>query len=209
MVHVKQLAALLALALAAAAAPAAVTVQLCAPSTETPAGTGPIAPTSYARVSNSPIGAGPYCKLISAMNQTAYVSATTDGKTFVWMKIAAALAGASVAPTPILLQRALLTWSPVTTAAAGGPLPAAVTYNVYRGSSATTLAKLAGGIAGTTYTDTINNVTPVTYAYAVTATCAGCTESTDSPVVTVTVAAGSVTCSAPATTAVTVQPAAQ
>jgi hypothetical protein len=194
------------LASVAAYANAATTVQLCAPGTETPAGTGPIAASSYARVSNSPIGALPYCKLISQMNQTAYVSATADGKTFVWMKIAAALAGAPVAPTPILLQRALLTWSPVSVPP-GIAASVPITYNVYRGSSATTLAKLAGGISSTTYTDPISSATPVTYAYAVTATCAGCTESADSPVVTVTVAAGSVTCNAPGNVAVTVAPA--
>lgn len=157
-------------------------------------GYGAPALTARARVSNSADGAGPYCKELSAMSTTAYVLTTTDeGKTTEWDQIKTVLAAAAITPpaTPTYLANAELTWTAPTTDTLGRALPAgtALTYNVYRGTSATALTKLTS-VATTAYLDPATNATPITFYYAVTATCPTCTESGKSGTVSATVASG-------------------
>jgi hypothetical protein len=79
-----------------------------------------------------------------------------------------------------------LTWTAVTLSTTGASLPTPVTYNVYRGNAAGTIAQLTTGVKTPAYTD--NAVTVgATYYYAVTATCPGCVESAQSAVVAGTV----------------------
>jgi hypothetical protein len=89
-------------------------------------------------------------------------------KTFVLFLAAALLAAtarAQSAPT------ATLSWNAVTTYTDGTTIPTTcpVTYNIYQGATASTLAKVSTGV--TTLTDTINTglVDGSTYFFAVTA----------------------------------------
>ena len=117
----------------------------------------------------------------------------------VWAKTTALPAGTWVlastltfagAGTPAPKAQAVLTWIAPTTDVSGNPLPAGLglTYNVYRGSSATSLTKLTN-VSALTYTDPAGSTTPTTYFYAITATCATCTESAESAIVSATLAA--------------------
>jgi hypothetical protein len=117
----------------------------------------------------------------------------------VWAKTTAVPAGTWIsasliifagASPPATKAQAVLTWVAPTLTVSGAPLPAgiALTYNVYRGASATTLAKLTN-VSALTYTDPAGSTTPTTYFYAITATCATCTESADSGVVSATIIA--------------------
>jgi hypothetical protein len=103
--------------------------------------------------------------------------------------------------TPTYLAQATLTWSAPTTNTSGSPITVPLTYNVYRGASAATLLKLTN-VSALTYVDPAGSATPTTYFYAVTATCAGCTESADSGVVSDTIAAAALTPGAPGSLAV-------
>jgi hypothetical protein len=113
-------------------------------------------------------------------------------------------AGTTVSPLPAMptyLAQATLTWIAPTLNTNGTPITAPLTYNVYRGSSATTLTKLTN-VSALTYVDPAGSATPTMYYYAVTAICAGCTESADSGVVSDTIAAATLTPGAPSGLAV-------
>jgi len=126
----------------------------------------------------------------------------------VWVQTTAAPAGTWVMASTLNLpsaiipvsnpNTAILTWVAPTTTAAGAPLPAgiALTYNVYRGMSATTLTKLTN-VSALTYTDPAGSTTPTTYFYAVTATCSTCTESAESAIVSKTIVAAALKTAAP------------
>jgi hypothetical protein len=106
-------------------------------------------------------------------------------------------AATTVSPLPVTyLAQATLTWAAPTANTNGTPITVPLTYNVYRGSSATTLTKLTN-VSALTYVDPAGSATPTTYYYAVTAICAGCTESADSGVVSDTIAAPALTPGAP------------
>jgi hypothetical protein len=106
-------------------------------------------------------------------------------------------AGTATSPLPVAPPaQAVLTWTAPTTNTNGTPIIVPLTYNVYRGSSITTLRKLTT-VAALTYTDPAGSATPTTYYYAVTATCAACTESADSGIVSDTIAAPPLTPAAP------------
>ena len=108
-------------------------------------------------------------------------------------------AATTVSPLPATqtyLAQATLTWAAPTTNTNGTPITVPLTYNVYRGGSATTLTKLTN-VSALTYVDPAGSATPTTYFYAVTAICAGCTESADSGVVSDTIAAAALTPGAP------------
>jgi hypothetical protein len=106
--------------------------------------------------------------------------------------------GTTTSPLPSYLAQATLTWTAPTVNTSGSAITVPLTYNVYRGSSAATLLKLTN-VSALTYVDPAGSATPTTYFYAVTATCAGCTESADSGVVSDTIAASPLTPAAPAT----------
>jgi len=164
------------------------------PAGANPTGYAAPALTARGRVSNSSDGSNAYCKEISAMSETAFVLTSSDGgKTTSWQEIKTVLAGAQVTPpkTPIYLANATMTWTPPTTDTLGRTLSLPLTYNVYRGASATTLTKLTS-VSVPQYSDPATNATPMTFYYAVTATCGSCVESGKSGVVSATIASGSV-----------------
>lgn len=102
-------------------------------------------------------------------------------------------------PTPpASIGAAVLTWTASTSLVGGGPLPGPVTYNVYRGAAPSSWAVI-GSTAALTYTDPATSSTPATYAYGVSATCSGCTESAITGPVTATIALGLPTVVAPKT----------
>lgn len=111
-------------------------------------------------------------------------------------------AGTAVSPLPVVASSAVLTWGAPTVFTNGATIAVPLTYNVYRGASAATLTKLTN-VTGVTYTDVAGSATPTTYFYAVTTTCAGCTESVDSGVVSATLAAATLTPSAPSSLSLT------
>jgi hypothetical protein len=105
-------------------------------------------------------------------------------------------AGTATSPLPTYAAQVVLTWAAPIDYTNGAVIAAPLTYNVYRGASATTLLKLTN-VTGLTYTDVAGSATPTTYFYAVTAICAGCTESADSGIISATLAAASLTPAAP------------
>jgi len=85
-------------------------------------------------------------------------------------------AGSAVSPLPAAsAPSAILAWSAVTAYSNGSPIPAsvAVTYNIYQGTSATSLVKTTTGVTAVTSTITTGLVAGTTYYFAVTASASG------------------------------------
>lgn len=101
----------------------------------------------------------------------------------------------SLTPPPVPAPLATLTWTAPTLDVAGKPLTVPLTYNVYRGTSATALT-LIKNVTGLSTTDTV----PVAglYWYALTANAVGRPESVKSPAVSALINPGSVVSPAPA-----------
>lgn len=107
----------------------------------------------------------------SSLPSTAYVWAQVGAATAPAWVLASAVTVTALAATPVPADTsAVLTWSVVTTGVDGSTLTGAVTYNVYRGTSATTLTSLSAGLTALTYTD--SGLAPGVWYYAVTAVCA-------------------------------------
>jgi hypothetical protein len=141
-------------------------------------------------VSSAASGTPNVCQLLAATPATWYVKETLDGgSTWNWVPVSSLSAAPPAAA-------AVLTWTAPLADASGQPLTVALTYNIYRGASASTLTKLSN-TALLTYTDP-GSATVMTYFYAVTATCSSCTESADSGVVSATIQASTLTPAAPA-----------
>lgn len=96
-------------------------------------------------------------------------------------------------------SQAVVSWTAPANFTDGTPVNVPLTYNVYRGTSAAALTKLTN-VTGLTYTDPAGSATPITYFYAITATCPTCTESAQSNVVSKTIAAPALQAGAPAAT---------
>lgn len=122
-----------------------------------------------------------------------------------WVLASTVKSGAVVPPPPpppvVSSSQAVLTWVAPTLDVTGAPMNVPLTYNVYRGTSAAVLTKLTN-VSALSYTDPAGNPTPTTYFYAITATCAGCTESAHSGVVSKTMQAPSLQPSPPTSPAV-------
>ena len=84
----------------------------------------------------------------------------------VWITAVAANSLATVVTTPPAgpSAQAIVSWSAPTAFTDGTPINVPLTYNVYRGSSATTLTKLTN-VTGLSYTDPAGSATPTTYFY--------------------------------------------
>ena len=146
-------------------------------------------------VSSSPTGlpmATLRCQTLASTPLTWYVKYSPDnGSTWNFALIPAykaLVAAATAPPVVVTLPAANLTWTAPTTDTSGKPLAVPLTYNVYRGTSATALTKLTN-VSALTYTDPAGSATPTTYYYAVSATCASCTESAESAIVSAVLAA--------------------
>src|ERR1700734_1330650 len=84
--------------------------------------------------------------------------------------------GTLVSPLPaVSAPSAALAWSAVTTYSNGTPIPAsvAVTYNIYQGTSATSLVKVTTGVTAVSSTITTGLVAGTTYYWSVSAVAAG------------------------------------
>lgn len=112
--------------------------------------------------------------------------------------------GPATTVSPILPSAAWLTWTAPTTDTNGATITVPLTYNVYRGLSATNLSVIKSGLAALTYSDPATSAAPTTYFYAVTAVQAG-EESALSQVVSATIQAPLVVPSPPPAVAVTVK----
>jgi hypothetical protein len=108
-----------------------------------------------------------------------------------------------VTPPQAFPSTAVLSWTAPTTNTDGSAITGALTYNLYRGTSATVLTKMTT-VTGLTFTDHAGSASPVTYFYAVSAVEAG-QESKESNTVTVTLAAATLTPSAPTNVTLTAQ----
>lgn len=174
----------------------AVKVNQCPPAPAlTPFAT--VVPTlkTYAKVADNATGLNTRCATLSTMPLTSYVSVSTNGGvTWSWATVASL--GLSGAVTPPVPTSATLTWVAPTTDTTGAPLTVPLTYNVYRGASATVLTLLLKGVTGLTAVDT----PPLlgTYWYAVSAVAAG-VESAQTPAVSAQLTAGKVISPAPPT----------
>lgn len=107
--------------------------------------------------------------IIKASPLTWYVKYSLDnGTTWKWAKLATL-----TAPTPpaVVPTVATLTWTASTLDMKGNALTVPVTYNLYRGASATALTSLKSGVTGLTTTDTVT--VNGTYWYALAAVAAG------------------------------------
>jgi hypothetical protein len=158
-----------------------------------------ITATVPVNVAPSATGAGDVCQALSATPSTWFVKVTQNGGgTWTWTLISSFKASVPPpVPPPVAVPApaAILSWSAPATDTAGKPITVPLTYNVYRGTSATTLTKLTS-TSVLTYTDP-GSAVATTYFYAVTATCAACTESAESGVVSATIKAAALSPSAP------------
>lgn len=116
----------------------------------------------------------------------------------VWVKSTASPNGTWVEASTLALTGTItttktaanLSWTAPTQTASGAALPAglALTYDIYRGANTTALTKLTN-VSALAYVDPAGSAVPTTYYYAVSATCSTCTESAESAVVSITIAA--------------------
>jgi hypothetical protein len=90
--------------------------------------------------------------------------------------------------TPTYLAQATITWSAPLVNADGSPISGPLTYDIYRGSTATALTKLTS-VSALTYVDPAGSPTPTTYYYAVAANYAGGNPGAETNVVPDTIAA--------------------
>lgn len=95
---------------------------------------------------------------------------------FAFLPLLSTAQGAPAAPS------AVLTWSPPTQFTDGTPITGAITYNVYQGTSATTLTKVASGVTGSTQTISTGLVDGATYFWSVTAVVGGVESAQTGPV---------------------------
>jgi hypothetical protein len=139
-------------------------------------------------------------KTTGAVTELAYVSGV------VWQKNTAGdwysktatswSAATTVSPLPASVPtQAVLNWTAPATDTNGAPISVPLTYNVYRGLNATSMAKLTN-VSGLSYIDPAGSTSPTTYFYAVTAVQAG-HEGAQSNVVSGTIAAPTLTPTAP------------
>lgn len=130
-----------------------------------------------------------HCALLKKAKPTWYAKVTSDnGATWTWAPMAS-LTAPVVVPTT-----ANLAWVAPTLDMAGAPFNAALTYNIYRGPSASALTLLKN-VSGLTTTDTVT--VDGTYWYAVTSNCTNCVESPKSAAVSAVLASGTVVSPAP------------
>jgi hypothetical protein len=116
---------------------------------------------------------------IAYVNGLVYQEATTSN--LWWSKSSPSAvwspsAGSSVSPLPsVSAPSASLNWSAVTLYSNGTAIPSsvAVTYNVYQGTTATSLAKVTTGVTGVTNTITTGLIAGNTYYWAITAVANG------------------------------------
>lgn len=179
----------------------------CAPVATTTYTNGPTSNTISSEVSPTATGRSAdglssnvtVCALPSTKPSTWYLRVSNDGgSTYSFVTLASLGFGVSAAapPPPSVAASAVVSWQAPTVDSAGNPLTIALTYNLYRGTSATQLTKLAS-VAGLSYTDPAGSATPTTYFYAVTATCPVCTESAESAIVSATLQASAIQPAAP------------
>lgn len=141
--------------------------------------TVPISTQTTVEVTQNP-GVSPIvCQLVTGTPSTWFVRTSTNGGTsWTWTLISSLGAGTSTT-TPVSIT---VSWTAPTTYTTGAPIGTTpITYNLYKGTSATTLTKV-GSVAATSYVDS-QVTTGTQYFYAVTATCAGCAESAKTPAV--------------------------
>jgi hypothetical protein len=126
---------------------------------------------------------------------------TTAAPTGTWVLASTLKLGAPITPIPPSAYdaQAVVSWTAPASFTDGTSITMPLTYNLYRGTSATALTKLTN-VSALTYTDPAGSATPTTYYYAVTATCSTCAESAQSGVVSKTIAAPKLTPGAPAAT---------
>jgi hypothetical protein len=130
-------------------------------------------------VAQAPGVSATLCQLLSATPGTWSVRTSTNGGvSWAWTVLSTLNLG--VTPPPIKVQMTV-TWTPVTAFTSGALITVPLTYNVYRGLTATALAQV-GSTGALLFNDTAV-VPSTTYYYAITATCSGCTESAKSAVV--------------------------
>ena len=92
-----------------------------------------------------------------------------------WTAVLTPPSAPSGACTPVVTPptaQAILTWSAVTQSTSGVTLSTPVTYNIYQGTSAGSLSKVASGLIGLTTTLTAGLSTGNTYYWSVSATAA-------------------------------------
>jgi hypothetical protein len=137
------------------------------------------------------------CAVPATEPNTWYLRVSNDGGvTYTFVTLASlGFGSAGNVPPPPNANAAVLTWTAPTQNTDGTTITAPLTYNVYRGASATALTKLTS-VSALTYTDPAGSATPTTYFYAITAVEAG-VESVDSGVVSKTIAAAALTPGAP------------
>jgi hypothetical protein len=144
------------------------TIGAVAPYPQKPTGVAfPADLTGLAWVSTSASGAAPFCKKLTGV-PNGFVS-TRSGTTWVWGTVAAALAGTST-PTPTpppVVGVATLTWTATTKDVTGAAITLPITYNVYRGTSSTSLIKIGTGAVSPYADKTV--IAGTAYCWAVTA----------------------------------------
>lgn len=112
---------------------------------------------------------------------TWYVKYSIDGgSTWKWGLLATLAAVTAPPPVTVPPTTANIAWTAVTQDVGGKPLTNPVTYNLYRGTSATVLTSIKSGLTGLTTTDTVtaNGV----YWYSVTAVAGGLESAKANPV---------------------------
>jgi hypothetical protein len=98
------------------------------------------------------------------------------------LALVTSLAAPAMAQSAVAAPSAVLTWTAPTTFTDGTPITGTITYNVYQGTAANALTKVATGV--TTLTDTISTglVDGATYYWSVTAVVNGVESAQTAPV---------------------------
>lgn len=110
-----------------------------------------------------------------------YAKYSTDGgSTWKWALLSTLATVTAPPPVTTSVTTANIAWTAVTLDVNGNALVGPVTYNLYRGSSATALNPLKSGLSGTTATDTVT--VNGTYWYSVTAVAGGLESAQANPV---------------------------